>query len=67
MIISSAPPGPQRPHPFDENTVRHPNLIERFFCRIKDWRRIASSARSPARRCGEVPWRTTTRTSTLIA
>jgi putative transposase len=29
-------------HPFDENAYRQRNLIERMFCRLKDWRRIAT-------------------------
>ena len=29
-------------HPFDEQAYRQRNLIERMFCRLKDWRRIAT-------------------------
>ena len=29
-------------HPFDEAAYRQRNLIERMFCRLKDWRRIAT-------------------------
>lgn len=29
-------------HPFDEIAYRRRNLIERVFCRLKDWRRIAT-------------------------
>ena len=29
-------------HPFDEDAYRQRNLIERMFCRLKDWRRIAT-------------------------
>jgi putative transposase len=33
---------PQRDiHPFDETAYRQRNLIERVFCRLKDWSRIA--------------------------
>jgi putative transposase len=35
-------PTRKRPHPFDEHAYRHRNLIERMFCRLKDWRRIAT-------------------------
>ena len=35
-------PTRKRPHPFDEDAYRHRNLIERMFCRLKDWRRIAT-------------------------
>jgi putative transposase len=28
--------------PFDETAYRQRNLIERMFCRLKDWRRIAT-------------------------
>ena len=31
----------KRHHPFDETAYRQRNLIERMFCRLKDWRRIA--------------------------
>ena len=30
-------PTRKRPHPFDEDAYRHRNLIERMFCRLKDW------------------------------
>lgn len=29
-------------HPFDEGAYAARNLIERAFCRLKDWRRIAT-------------------------
>ena len=29
-------------HPFDEEAYRQRNTIERMFCRLKDWRRIAT-------------------------
>lgn len=35
-------PTRKRPHPFDEDAYRQRNLIERMFCRLKDWRRIAT-------------------------
>ena len=31
-----------RCHPFDRTLYRLRNLIERAFCRLKDWRRIAT-------------------------
>jgi putative transposase len=31
----------KRHHPFDETAYRQRNLIERMFCRLKDWSRIA--------------------------
>ena len=38
------PNGPRRirRHPFDPITYKLRNLIERAFCRLKDWRRIAT-------------------------
>lgn len=35
-------PTRKRFHPFDEDAYRIRNLIERMFCRLKDWRRIAT-------------------------
>jgi transposase len=35
-------PTRKRHHPFDETAYRQRSLIERIFCRLKDWRRIAS-------------------------
>jgi transposase len=35
-------PTRKRHHPFDETAYRQRNLIERMFCRLKDWRRIAT-------------------------
>jgi putative transposase len=35
-------PTRKRIHPFDPRAYRHRNLIERMFCRLKDWRRIAT-------------------------
>jgi putative transposase len=29
-------------HPFDQTAYRQRNLIERMFCRLKDWRRLAT-------------------------
>lgn len=29
-------------HPFDRQAYRRRNLIERMFCRLKDWRRVAT-------------------------
>lgn len=38
------PPNPTRKHPhtYDPVTYRERNLIERMFCRLKDFRRIAT-------------------------
>lgn len=38
------PPNPTRkhPHPWDPQVYRSRNLIERMFCRLKDFRRIAT-------------------------
>lgn len=35
-------PTRKRHHPFDTALYKHRNLIERMFCRLKDWRRIAT-------------------------
>jgi putative transposase len=35
-------PTRKRHHPFDQAAYRMRNLIERAFCRLKDWRRIAT-------------------------
>ncbi|AOF92472.1 transposase DDE domain protein (plasmid) [Sinorhizobium sp. RAC02] len=35
-------PTRKRRHPFDERPYRRRNMIERTFCRLKDWRRIAT-------------------------
>jgi transposase len=35
-------PTRKRIHPFDRRAYRRRNLIERMFCRLKDWRRIAT-------------------------
>lgn len=35
-------PTRKRPHPFNPRLYRERNLIERMFCRLKDWRRIAT-------------------------
>jgi transposase len=35
-------PTRKRHHPFDETAYRQRNLIERMFCRLKDWRPIAT-------------------------
>ena len=35
-------PTRKRPHPFDPEKYKRRNLIERAFCFLKDWRRIAT-------------------------
>lgn len=35
-------PTRKRRHPFDARAYRNRNVIERMFCRLKDWRRIAT-------------------------
>jgi putative transposase len=35
-------PTRKRFHPFDADIYKRRNLIERMFCRLKDWRRIAT-------------------------
>ena len=35
-------PTRKRKHPFDRMAYRMRNAIERTFCRLKDWRRIAT-------------------------
>jgi transposase len=35
-------PTRKRFHPFDADAYKQRNLIERMFCRLKDWRRIAT-------------------------
>ena len=35
-------PTRKRWHPFDARAYRLRNVIERMFCRLKDWRRIAT-------------------------
>jgi putative transposase len=35
-------PTRKRWHPFDRAAYRSRNLVERMFCRLKDWRRIAT-------------------------
>ena len=35
-------PTRKRIHPFDTAAYKLRNLIERMFCRLKDWRRIAT-------------------------
>lgn len=35
-------PRRRRVHPFNRHLYRERNLIERMFCRLKDWRRIAT-------------------------
>jgi transposase len=32
----------KRPYPLDQEAYRRRNVIERMFCRLKDWRRIAT-------------------------
>ncbi len=38
------PPNPTRKHPhsYDKRAYRGPNVVERMFCRLKDFRRIAT-------------------------
>jgi transposase len=38
------PPNPTRKHPhrYDKQAYKGRNVIERMFCRLKDWRRIAT-------------------------
>lgn len=38
------PPNPTRkhPHPYDAELYKQRNLVERMFCRLKDFRRIAT-------------------------
>jgi transposase len=40
----SCPPNPTRKHPhrFDAEAYKSRNLIERMFCRLKDFRRVAT-------------------------
>jgi transposase len=40
VILSTA--SRKRPYPLDRRAYRRRNRIERMFCRIKDWRRIAT-------------------------
>ena len=40
-VIPNNPPR-KRLHPFDETAYRARNAVERMFCRLKDWRRIAT-------------------------
>lgn len=35
-------PTRKRIHPFDRDCYKRRNLVERMFCRLKDWRRIAT-------------------------
>jgi transposase len=35
-------PTRKRFHPFDAQAYKLRNLVERMFCRLKDWRRIAT-------------------------
>lgn len=35
-------PTRKRFHPFDKQAYKQRNLVERMFCRLKDWRRIAT-------------------------
>jgi transposase len=35
-------PTRKNPHPFNRPLYRERNLIERMFCRLKDWRRVAT-------------------------
>ena len=40
-VIPNNPPR-KRKHPFDKTAYRTRNVIERTFCRLKDWRRVAT-------------------------
>ena len=40
-VIPNHPPR-KRQHPFDKTAYRARNVIERTFCRLKDWRRVAT-------------------------
>ena len=42
VVVVPNMPRRLRPLPFDANAYRARNLIERAFCRIKDWRAIAT-------------------------
>ena len=35
-------PTRKRHHPFDRTLYKRRNLVERMFCKLKDWRRIAT-------------------------
>ena len=35
-------PTRKRIHPFDAGAYKQRNLVERMFCRLKDWRRLAT-------------------------
>jgi transposase len=35
-------PTRKKPHPFDRTAYRGRNVIERAFCHLKDWRRVAT-------------------------
>jgi putative transposase len=43
-IKAVIPPNPTRKHPhrYDKNAYKGRNVIERMFCRLKDFRRIAT-------------------------
>ena len=44
VAVAVIPPNPTRKHPhfYDANAYKSRNLIERMFCRLKDFRRIAT-------------------------
>lgn len=42
-------PTRKRKHPFDRKAYRLRNVVERTFCRLKDWRRIATRYDKTAR------------------
>ena len=44
-------PTRKRKHPFDPVAYRERNVIERTFCRLKDWRRIATRYDKLAQNC----------------
>ena len=45
-VIPNNPPR-KRKHPFDKIAYRTRNVIERTFCRLKDWRRVATRYDKP--------------------
>ena len=44
-------PTRKRPHPFDPVAYRERTVIERTFCRLKDWRRVATRFDKLAQSC----------------
>jgi len=41
-LLSHQPPPDGPPYPLDQKTYRRRNVIERRFCKLKNWRRIAT-------------------------